>query len=273
MSCRGVVRNGGRLRDRPEAVDIAWREQMRVGCQNLRRHLLERSNVIQNPKATPVCCQGQVVKALLHRNPIHGSMRQPALQRLPGFAIVERNVQAILCSQVKLPFAHGILANAMRVAQHAVRNAVRDLRPRFPVIRGLIGERITIVHLMEIHRDVCRSRVVARSFDIAHRSPIREIRNVFCDVGPVLPAIARDLHVPVIGTCPNQAGFFGRFGDCKHRSRIFHANIVRSEPARDSHAALVVARQVRADDLPTIAAVGGDVHKLAADIDFVVVVR
>src|SRR5207248_11721368 len=61
---------------------------------------------------------------------------------------------------------------------HAVWNVVRDLRPRFPVIRGLIGERIAIVHLMEIHRDVCRSRVVARSEE--HTSELQSPYDLVC---------------------------------------------------------------------------------------------
>ena len=37
--------------------------------------------------------------------------------------------------------------------------------------------------------------------------------------------------------------------------------------------ALIVQRQVRADDLPAIAPVGGDVDVLTADVDLVVIVR
>ena len=161
----------------------------------------------------------------------------------------------------------------MRVAEHAVRNSVGNGRPGLSVIRGLVGKRVANVHLVKVDTDVSRPRVVARSLDVAHRSPLGKIRNVFCDVGPVFPAVSRDLHVTVVGSRPDHTCLFRRFRDRKNGSRIFHADVVRRQAARDLHAARVVARQVRADDSPAIAAVGGDVHVLAAHINLVVVVR
>src|SRR5215472_17298157 len=120
---------------------------MRVRRQNLWRHLLERRDVVQNPKAATVGCKRQVMKPLLYGDPIDRSVRKSTLQRLPVLAIVKRNVQTILCSQVELRLARRVFANAMDVTQHAVRNAIRYLRPRSSVIYGLIRKRIPIVQL------------------------------------------------------------------------------------------------------------------------------
>src|SRR5438874_7257728 len=46
----------------------------------------------------------------------------------------------VCSSDLELALAHGIFANAMRIAQHTVRNPVGDSRPRFAVIGGLRSE-------------------------------------------------------------------------------------------------------------------------------------
>ena len=62
---------------------------MRIGGQDFRRQLLERRDVVQDPESAPVGRQREVVEALLHGDPIDGSVRQTALQRLPVLSIVE----------------------------------------------------------------------------------------------------------------------------------------------------------------------------------------
>jgi hypothetical protein len=52
-----------------------------------------------------------------------------------------------------------------------VRNAVRDQLPAAAEIVRLVDEWIAVVDLMEIDADVCRSRVVARCFNVADRAP------------------------------------------------------------------------------------------------------
>ncbi len=93
------------------------------------------------------------------------------------------------------------------------------------------------------------------------------------DIGPVFSAVARDLHQPIVGARPDHARFFRRLRNRENRARIFHADVVGSEPAGNSLPAFVVARQVGTDNLPAIAAISCDVHKLAAHINLVVIVR
>src|SRR6266436_4622257 len=149
-----VIRNTSRLRYRPEAISVTRGEQVRTRRQHFRGQLLEWSNVVQNPESPAVSSQGQIVKALLHRDPIDRRVRQAALKRLPILSIVERNVERIFRTQIQQSFAHGIFPDAMRITQHTARNSARNRCPRLAVIRRLVSERIAIVHLMAIHRDI-----------------------------------------------------------------------------------------------------------------------
>ena len=161
----------------------------------------------------------------------------------------------------------------MRVAEHGVGNSICDRRPRAAVIRRLVNERIAVIHLMEVHGDVGRARFVARGLNIAHRSPVGKIRNILRDVGPILSAVARDLHESVVRACPDHTRLFRGLRDGENRARIFHADVVGSESAGDLLPALVVAGQVGADDLPAIPTVRRDVDILAAHVNFIVIVR
>src|SRR6185369_4254584 len=118
---------------------------------------------------------------------------------------VKRNVKTILRSHVKQSASHRILANAMRITQHTVRNAVSDRFPRPPEIRRLVDERIAIVHLVKVDRDVSSAWFVTRWFDVADRAERRQVGNVLRDVGPILTTIARYLHETVIRSYPDQS--------------------------------------------------------------------
>src|SRR5215471_7149619 len=154
-----------------------------------------------------------------------------------------------------------------------MRDAVGDLRPGLAVIVGLVDKRIPVVHLVEVNGYVSRGRVVARGFDVGERPPLRQVGNVFGEVRPGFAAVAGQLQQTIIGSRPDHAGFLRRFGNGEHHAGIFHADVIRCETAGAAHSTLVVAGQVRADDLPAVAAVGGYVHVLAAHVHLIMVVR
>ena len=167
-----VVRRRG-CRDRTKAVRRTRREQVRVGVEHLRRHLAQGGDVVEDPDAATVRRDHQIVELLLHHEPVHRCVRQVHLQRLPVLAIVERHVGAVLGAEIEQPALDRIFAHAMRVAQHRVRDAVRDQFPRCAEISRLVDEGISVVHLMKLDRDVCRAGVVARRLDVADASPWR----------------------------------------------------------------------------------------------------
>src|SRR5215831_742250 len=153
-----------------------------------------------------------------------------------------------------------------------MRNAVGDLRPGFAVIIGLVDKRVPVVHLVEVHRNIGGSGIVAGGLDVRKRSPLRQVGNILSDVSPVFAAVAGQLQQTVIGSRPDHAGFFRRFGNGEHHPGIFHAYVVWAEAAGNAHSTLVVARQVGADDLPAISSIPGNVHELAAHIYLIMVV-
>src|SRR5262249_47175408 len=137
---------------------------------------------------------------------------------------------------------------------------------------GLVDKRVPVVHLVQVYSDIGGGGIVARGLDVGVRSPIRQVGNIFRDIGPVFAAVAGQLQQAIIGSRPDHAGFFGRFGNSEHDPGIFHANVIGAETAGAAHSTLVVARQVRADDLPAISSIRGYVHVLAAHIHLIMVV-
>ncbi len=200
-------------------------------------------------------------------------MRQIVLQRLPGVAVVPRHVDGVLRPDVEHAAADRILVDHLRVAQHALRDAVGDQLERLAVVGGAVDERIAVVHLVEVHRHVGRARVVARRRDAADRAPRRQPGHVLRDVGPRLAVVARHLQQAVVGAGPDQALLLRRLRDAIDDARVLHADVVRGEAAGAAHLRAVVERQIRADHLPALTAVGRPVDVLAADVDRVVVVR
>src|SRR4029077_9116762 len=101
---------------------VAWCKQMRLGRADLRRELLERSNVIQNPEAAPVSGHREVVEPLLNGQPVDWRVRKPGLQRLPILPVVKGNVEPTLRAQIEESLTDGIFTHAVSIVQHVVRN-------------------------------------------------------------------------------------------------------------------------------------------------------
>src|SRR5439155_478390 len=132
---------------------------------------------------------------------------------------------------------------------------------------------IAIVHLVEIHCKVSCAGIETRGFDIGDSTPLGQSGDVGGHVGPALAAIARNLHQAVIGARPDDSRLPGRLGDSEYHARVLYADIVAGEAARKLLPALVVSCEIGTDDFPGVAAVGGDVDVLAADVNAGMIVR
>src|SRR5882757_8724017 len=99
---------------------------MRVRGEHFLSQLLQGSDVVEDPEASPIRGERQIMEALLNGDPVDRRMWQLRLQRLPILSIVKRDVKRVLGAEIEQSFAHGIFTDAVRVAQHAVRNAVGD---------------------------------------------------------------------------------------------------------------------------------------------------
>src|SRR5262249_1909308 len=106
------------------------------------------------------------------------------------------------------------------------------------------------------------------------RGPLGQALDVLADVFPHLAAVARDVDKPVVAAGPDHAGLLRRLGHGENGVVDFHPGVV----ARDGAAGplllrLVVARQVGADRLPGLAAVGTAEEHVGGVVDGVPVVR
>src|SRR5579884_4517892 len=84
-----------------EPVGRSRGEQIGIAALNLGCHLLERRDVVQNPKAAPVGRYHQIVEPLLDLDPRNRCVWQSGLQRPPAFPVVGGVVKAVLsaCKQ------------------------------------------------------------------------------------------------------------------------------------------------------------------------------
>src|SRR5258706_10520340 len=86
-----VVENGGGLGDWPEAVGLTRCEKMRVRGEHFLSQLLQGSDVVEDPEASPIRGERQIMEALLNGDPVDRRMWQLRLQRLPILSIVKRD--------------------------------------------------------------------------------------------------------------------------------------------------------------------------------------
>ena len=189
------------------------------------------------------------------------------------FPVVERDVERVLRTGVQQSRTLGIFANDVGVAQRRCRNAGDDELPALAKVRGLVDPWIAIVLLVRIHDEVRAGRRVARRLDVPHGTPLRNAGNVRGDVCPRHPTILRDVHEAVVASRPHDARLHARLGDGVHHVGVLDADVVRREPAGNLLLRLVVAGEVGTDDAPALATIGGHVHKLAAGVEAIVVVR
>src|SRR5260370_8945265 len=161
----------------------------------------------------------------------------------------------------------------MDIAEHARGNAVRDPSPGLTVVSRFVDERIAIIYLMKIHRNVGGARVVARCLDVGHGAPLGQAGDVRGDIGPGLAAVARYLYQAVVTASPDHALLFGRFGERENDANILDTDVVAGEAAGELHFALGVACQIRTDYFPTVSLIRCVVDVLAGDVNAIVAVR
>ena len=266
-----------RLADRcffgAEAVRHAGLEQVGVGSQDVVAQLLQRRDVIQDPKAAAVRTDNEIVEVLLNREPVHRCVRQVVLQRQPVAPVVERDIESVLCAGIEHPLPRGIFPNNVHVGKHASRDVGTNRAPAPAVVCRLVDVRIEIADLMKVDGDVSRATVVAGRFDVTHRTPRREVGKVGRDVGPCLTTVSRHMHQTVIRAGPDDTRFHGGFGDGEQHGGVGRTDVVRREPTGFLLFRFVVGCQVRTDHRPAVPTVGGLMQVLAPHIDLVVVVR
>src|SRR5260370_6369284 len=162
-------------------------EEPYLGGSDLRVYLAQRRNVIQNPKGAAVRGDHEVVA--MHHEVADRSGGQVELQRLPGIAIMERDVDAHFRAGVEQAFARGILADAVEEA--AFGNAGGGALPGFAEVARAVEIRLQVFEAMPFDRGVRGGGVEMRSFDVRDLAPRCEFRRG--DVAPSLAFVLREL--------------------------------------------------------------------------------
>src|SRR5204862_2551132 len=127
--------------------------------------------------------------------------------------------------------------------------------PRLAEIVGAEDIRLEVVLLVAVRRDVGRAGAERRRLD---QADAREVADAFWrHVLPARAAVARHLHVAVVGARPDDAAVSWRRRDREDRRVGLDAGVVlRDGPAGRPHRLRIVAREIGADLRPALALVG-----------------
>ena len=140
-----------------------------------------------------------------------------------------------------------------------------------PKIRGLVDERIAIIHEVEVDADVCGGGIEGRRRDAGNRAPRRKSGNILGDVDPVCGAIFGVPDLTVVGAGPDESLLHLGRSDGENDFSVELSEVVSDDSARGHDASRVLGGKIGADNRPTLPAVRGFEHHLAAVVDGVVV--
>ena len=192
------------------------------------------------------------IVSVYHQIP-HRSCRQIQLQRLPRIAIIERNVDGVFRPREKqsLPqriFAHGI-------HRRIIGQSVGNFLPGPAAIVRAVDVSVQIVEPQTVDRRVRRIRIEMRAVQLRHLAPRRQFRRRH--LRPVFSRVARQPDQTIVGACPDQIRVNRRRCQRINHSAMFaFRRIARDQPAQIRRNPRIVPRQIRADDLPAVRAIG-----------------
>src|SRR5262249_48989426 len=153
-----------------------------------------------------------------------------------------------------------------------LRDPLVDPRPGLAVVLRLVEVGPEVVELVHRRGDVAGALVARRGVERVDADPFGDPFGRH--VGPVLPAVARDLDVAVVGPDPDHVLLRRRLHDGEDRVVDLHTGvIVGDRPSGLALLRLVVARQVRGDLLPRLALVAAPQEDLGAVVEGAGIVR
>ncbi len=179
------------------------------------------------------------------------SGRKVHLQRLPMVAVVPGDVDAAFGSGEKQALALGIFADRV---DGFVGQSGYDLLPTLAAIVCAIDIRMEVVEAEAVHGSIDGCGVEVRGVELGELAPRSEFRRR--NVLPVLAAIASYLDHAIVGSGPDQVGIFRRRSQrIDHAAMLALGGIGLDKWTESCGNARIFASEVRADDLPTVAAV------------------
>ena len=262
--CRhGLVLGHGRAGEgfRAQAHRCGGDEQAR-GRTRACGELAQGTDVVEDPEAAAVGGDDEIV--VLHHEIAHRGARQARLQRLPVRAVVGAGVDAALGGRIEQAALHGVFAHGVDEMRGV--DAVHDQLPVLAAVVGAVDVGPAVVEAVAVHGEVGRLGVVRRGLDDAHLAPgaQRGRRHVL----PVRALVARAPDLAVIGADPQVVvgAARGRNG-VDHAAARSHLQVQRGGGCvQRLRRAGVFAREVGADDVPVLTAVGAAVELLVGEI-------
>ncbi len=230
---------------------------------------VELPQVVEDPERAAVGGEDQLV--VLDHQVMDGDGRQVEAQRVPGGAVVGREGDAVLGAQEEPAALRGVLAHG--VQEEVRRQLAVEALPGASEVAGLPQVGAQVVEAVGVDDDVGGAGVEMGRFDADDRAPLRQAVHAAGDVGPGLAAVAGDVHQAVVRARPDETFLDRRLGHREDRAVDLHAGVVAGDRAAGPGLfRLVVARQVRADRRPGLAAVGTAEEHVGGVIDHLGVV-
>ncbi len=199
-------------------------------------------------------------------------MGRLSFRELPGGAVVAGKRDPALGAEIELAAAGGVLPH--RVEVDVARQAAVEPLPGAAEVGRLPEVGSHVVEAVGVHHQVGGGGVEAGGLEHRHRAPLGQAGNGGGDLAPALAAVLGDVHPPVVAAGPDQVLAQRRLGEGEHRAVGLDAGVVAGDrAARPLLFRLVVARQVRADGGPGLAAVGGAEDDVGGVVDHLGIVR
>src|SRR5271157_1036746 len=241
------------LRPRPEAQRRSRLKQMQRRLSDFRGELLERRQVIEYPHSASMRREYQIVVSLVIGEVVNRSVRQAEPEQVPLGAVVPGDVETILQTRIIHVRIAPVAMCHMRVH---LRQIASDGLPRHTVITRTIDIRFEVAVEMAVNRDHGISGIVGHKIDTLDAPLRRKPGDVHRYVRPACAAIARDLHLSIVGANPDDIRVFRRRRNTDDGVESFSPGVVlHHRPAGRLLLALVVQREVGTHRLPGTAAV------------------
>ena len=219
--------------------------------------------------------QHEVGIAVLDRDVAHRDAREvAALEFRPVAAAVGRDPEAHFRADEQQVAVDRIFLHDVRIAAQALLLAA-DLLPGLAEVARAVDVGIEVAERVAIERRVRGRAVVAARLDGADPRILRQALHVADDVRPGLAAIARELHVAVVGAHPDHVAVLRRLADRVDRRVHLGRRVVDRDAARFFLLLLerVVRGEVGRDAVPVLALVARAEQELRADVDRALLVR
>ena len=215
--------------------------------------------------------QNQIVVARVHRNLVDRHGRQVRLHTGPAPAAIGRHEQPALRAQIQDVRIPGVLGD--RPDRLALRQTAAHRLPRLAVVPAGVHVGREIARAVPVERHVDGAIGELRRLDARHVGVGRHAGDVRRHVRPARAAVARDLHLPVVGACVVQPLDPRRLGEGRQRPVGTYAVVARDRDVAPHHAhqlqlvAVGGGGQIGADRLPDVATVGRLEDAVRRDVD------